>query len=258
MRSRCPARSVASSRRLDRLLARAEVGREAALVAHARREAALVQQGAERVEGLGADPQCLGEARGTRRHQHELLQVDRVLRVHAAVDHVHQRHRERPSPVPAEPPEQRDSRLRCSRLRRGQRDRQDRVRAEPPLVRRAVELDHPLVERALIGRIEPPHRRRDLAVHVRDRLRDALAAPLGRLVAQLERLVRAGRRARRNRRPARSARLQPHIGLDRRVAPRVEDPAAANAGDPAHSNRNASLARSKYRSCSSSPSPANA
>ena len=43
--------------RLDRLLARGEVGREAALVADAGREAALVQDAAQRVEGLGADPE---------------------------------------------------------------------------------------------------------------------------------------------------------------------------------------------------------
>ena len=37
------------------------------------------------------------------------------------------------------------------RLRRRQRDAEDRVGAEPALVRGAVELDHRLVERALLG-----------------------------------------------------------------------------------------------------------
>jgi hypothetical protein len=45
----------------DRLLARAEIGREAALVAHSGREAALVQELLEPVKGLHADPQRLGE-----------------------------------------------------------------------------------------------------------------------------------------------------------------------------------------------------
>src|SRR5205823_7095150 len=48
--------------RVDRLLARAEVGSEASLVADTGREAALVQERAERVEGLGADSQGLGKA----------------------------------------------------------------------------------------------------------------------------------------------------------------------------------------------------
>ena len=65
---------------VDRLLARAEVGREAALVADSCREAALVQQALQRVEDLGADPQRLREGVRAGRHDHEFLQVDRVLR----------------------------------------------------------------------------------------------------------------------------------------------------------------------------------
>src|SRR5437016_4270826 len=66
---------------LDRLLARVEVGREAALVADAGREAALVEHASQHVEGLGADPERLGERGRAGRDEHELLEVDRVLGV---------------------------------------------------------------------------------------------------------------------------------------------------------------------------------
>ena len=64
------------------------------------------------------------------------------------------------------------------------------------LVGRAVELDHARVERGLVGRVHPDHRRGDDVDHVRDGLAHALAevAPLV-AVAQLERLVLAGGRA---------------------------------------------------------------
>src|SRR5204863_7160777 len=61
---------------LDRLLAGAEVGREAALVADPGREAPLVEQRAERMEGLRADPQRRGKGLGAGGDEHELLQVD--------------------------------------------------------------------------------------------------------------------------------------------------------------------------------------
>ena len=90
---------------------------------------------------------------------------------------------------------------------RGQRDAEDRVRAEPRLVRRAVELD----QRARRG--PPGRRRRGRAtasaispLTLRDRLRDALAAVGVAAVAQLDRLELAGRGAGRHRGAAARAR----------------------------------------------------
>ena len=86
------------------------------------------------------------------------------------------------------------------RLRGRERDAEDGVRAEAALVRRAVELDQRAVDRRLVAvRRSPATRLRDLAVHVGDGPRDALAAPLRAAVAQLDRLVDAGRGARRDR-----------------------------------------------------------
>ena len=78
--------------------ARLEVRREAALVADRRREAALVEQRLQRVEDLGAHAQALGEGARARRDDHELLEVDRVVGVGAAVDDVQHRHGQRRAP----------------------------------------------------------------------------------------------------------------------------------------------------------------
>ena len=92
------------------------------------------------------------------------------------------------------------------RVRRGARSRhrhgQNRVGAQPRLGRRAVQLDHVLIERALIARVQSRDRLGDFPVDIGDRLQDAFAE-ISRLVAvaQFQRFVFAGRRARRHRGP---------------------------------------------------------
>ena len=68
--------------------------------------------------------------------------------------------------VAAEVAPERQTLLRRRRLRGGQRYAEDRVGAQPRLVRRAVELDHRAVERRLVGGVEPVHGVGDLAVDV--------------------------------------------------------------------------------------------
>ena len=83
--------------------------------------------------------------------------------MHAAVDHVHHRHRQHPSLLAAEVAEERDARLRGRRLRRRERDAEHGVRAEAALVRRPVELDQQPVEAGLVGCVaaaRPPRRSR--------------------------------------------------------------------------------------------------
>ena len=220
--------------RLDRGLARLEVGREAALVADAGREPAFAQDALQLVVDLDADPKALGEARSAHRHDHELLQVDRVGGVGAAVDHVQHRHGQRRRLLAAEVAVERQAGLGGRGLRGRERDAEDRVRAEAPLVRRAVELDQLPVERLLVEPVEAGELTCDLAVHVRDRLRHALAAPLGTAVAQLDRLVHPGRGAGGYRGAAERAGGELDVDLDRRVAARVEDLAAVQTLDRAH------------------------
>ena len=115
-----------------------------------------------------------------------------------------------------------------------QGDAEQRVGAEPALVRGAVELDHRPVERALLGGAGAGQRRGDLAVDVGDRAGDALAGPALAAVAQLDRLELAGRGARGDRGEAAGAGLQRDLDLDGRVAARVEDLARVDGGDGAH------------------------
>jgi hypothetical protein len=87
---------------LQGLLVGAEVGCEAALVATRGPQARVVQRLLQRVEDLGPHPQALGERRRARRHDHELLEVDLVVGVGAAVEHVHHRHGQDRRLLPAE------------------------------------------------------------------------------------------------------------------------------------------------------------
>ncbi len=151
-----------------------------------------------------------------------------------AVEDVHHRHRKDVRAVAAEVAPQRQPLLGGGRVRGGQRDAEDRVRAQARLVRRAVERDERRVEAALVVGVEAGDRRGDLAVDVRDRLRDALAAPGLAAVAQLGRLELARRGARRHGRAAGGAGAQDELDLDGRVAAAVEDLAGVNAIDLAH------------------------
>ena len=130
-------------------------------------------------------------------HDHELLEVDLVVGVRAAVEHVHHRHRQHvrrlaaevapqrlaapPRPRRAPPPAtRRGSRWRpgatCSACRRARSARSSRPRWS--------------------NASRPLHRLGDLAVDVGHGLADALARPGVAAVAQLGRLELAGRRAR--------------------------------------------------------------
>src|SRR5262249_12806410 len=116
------------------------------------------------------------------------------------------------------------------------------VRAGPGLVRRPFELDQRRVGRALVVRVEPADRLRDLAFDVPHRLQDALATVDGLLaVAELDRLELTGRRARRDGGAADGPRVQRDVDLDGGIPARVEDLTSVHAGDP----RKSSLARSK-------------
>ena len=182
--------------RLDRILRRREVRREAALVADSGGEPPLVEHRPQRVEHLRADAQRLREALGPRGDDHELLQVEPVLRVRAAVDHVHQRHGQRASRLATEGAVQRLAGVGSRGLRDSEGAAEDCVRTEPALVRRSVELDQDPVELALVGGIETDGGARDLAVHVGDRAEHALAEVHGRVaVSKLHCLVLAGGRA---------------------------------------------------------------
>ena len=65
-----------------------EVGRVAAFVALSGAETAGMQDRSQRMEALGAGPECLREGGHPDREQHELLEIDSGLRMGAAVQDI--------------------------------------------------------------------------------------------------------------------------------------------------------------------------
>ena len=193
-----------------------------------------MQQRLERVVRLGAPAQRLGEARRADRREHELLHVDVGVGVRAAVEHVHERHRQHVRVGAADVAVQRELGLVGRRLRRGERHAEDRVGAEAALVVGAVEGDELVVEEALVGGVEADDGVGDLGVDVLDRGAHALAAVALAAVAQLDGLVGAGAGAARHDGPAARAGEQLDLDLDGRVPPGVEDLPAHDLDDRAH------------------------
>jgi hypothetical protein len=108
------------------------------------------------------------------------------------------------------------------RLGHRQADAQDCVGPQPALVRGAVQFDHDLVDGLLVGCVHPGKRLEDLAIRGLDRAQDTLAAIARLAVAQLHRLVSAGRGPGRHRRAALGTVLQKDIDLNGGIAPAVE------------------------------------
>jgi hypothetical protein len=220
---------------LQRRLVARDAGREAALVADRGAHAAAVDDLLQRVEHLGAPAHRLAEARRAERDDHQLLQVEVVVGVRAAVDDVHHRHRQLVRAHAAEVAVQRQARLLGRRARHGHADGQRRVGAQAGLAVAAVEVDQGLVEERLFARIEAEHRLADLGVDVLDGFEHALAEVTCLVaVAQLDRFTRACRCTRRHRSAPHRAAFQQHVAFDGGVASAVQDLPADDVDDGAH------------------------
>ena len=208
--------------------------REAALVAGVERDLAvpLEQDVGEREVDLGGDLQRLEHRVGAHRHDDELLEVEVVRGVPAAVDQVDQRHREDVA-VGVQVPVERPVRGRRRGAGGRQRDAEHRVGAEAGLVVGAVELDQRR-RRARAGRRRSgrPAPAAISPLTLADRPEDAEAAEALAAVAQLERLVGAGRAAGRDVGAAQRAAVEADVDLDGGQAAAVEHLAGADGGDP--------------------------
>ena len=102
------------------------------------------------------------------------------------------------------------------------------------LVGGAVEVEQPLVDEPLLGRLEADQLRADHVEHRVDGLADPLAAVALAAVAQLDRLEGAGRGTRGDRGAADGAVVEGDLDLDGGVAARVEDLARADSLDGRH------------------------
>jgi len=116
----------------------------------------------------------------------------------------------------------------------GKRDAEDGIGAEARLVRRAVQLDHQIVDLDLVLGLETADCVEDLGIDGLDGLLDALAEIAAAAVTQFDGFMRAGRSTRRNGRTAHAAVFEIDIDLDGRIAAAVENFAADNVGDGSH------------------------
>ncbi|OIQ73058.1 hypothetical protein GALL_453100 [mine drainage metagenome] len=220
---------------IKRIAGGAEVGGEAALVADRGGEACGRKLFLKRVEDFGAHADRLADVVRADRHDHEFLNVDRVVGMFAAVDDVHHRQRQDARRGAAD--------VAVERLRgeigggfgHGERDAQNGVGAKAALVRGAVDFAHHAVDGDLLGRVKAHDLVRDLAVNGGNCLQHALAH-VARLVAValFHRFAAAGRGARGHRGAAHGAVFKDNVHLDGGVAAAVEDFAGVDVYDRAH------------------------
>lgn len=105
------------------------------------------------------------------------------------------------------------------RPRHGQRDTEDRIRAETALVVGAVRGDQGRVDGPLVQSIDASHRGRQLARRVRHRATDAQASEARPAVAKLDSLECSRGGTRGHHRAAARTRQERHVDLDCRIAP---------------------------------------
>jgi hypothetical protein len=127
------------------------------------------------MERLDAGTERFLEAVHAHRRDHELLQVDVVGGMCAAVDDVHQRDRHERGVRSAEVAVQRQAGVHGRGAGGGHGDGEQCVGTEVRLVLRAVQLDERRVDGGLIEPVHADDGLGDVLVDVSDRLRDALA-----------------------------------------------------------------------------------
>ncbi len=191
------------------------------------------------MEDLGTHAQRVGEGLGSDRLDHELLDVDVVVCVFAAVDDVHHRHRHRILARGAI--EVGDVRIQRHALGLGsglgsrQGHGEDRVGAELGLVLSTVELDHRVVQGLLIGRILAQQQIANRPVDVAHGLQHALAQVAALVaIAQFQSLARTGGCTGRRAGAADDAVIEDHIGFHGGVATGVENFTPLDVDDLCH------------------------
>ena len=181
-------------------------GRESSFVPHAGGEPPFLEDPVQCVVGLGAHAEGLRERGRFHGDHHELLEVQRVIGVLAAVQDVHQRNRQGGAAYAPERLEEWTAPLGGGRPGGRQRYPEDRVGPQPSLVGRAIQRDHDPVKSFLIQPVAAGDRGRDGLPDVPHGLADPEPPVSGRVVVpQLDRLVDAGARPRGHARPARGS-----------------------------------------------------
>ena len=194
-----------------------------------------MQHALEGVVDLGAPTQALGKARGAHRHDHELLEVDVIVGMHAAVEDVHHGRGQQMGVDAAQVLVQRKTRRLGSGAGDGQRHAQDGVGTELGLVGGTVRGNQRGIDGALVEGVEAHDGVSALVIDVLDGLRNALAQVATLVaIAQLAGLKGTGRSARRHHCAAKATVLEHDLDLDSGIAAAVEHLATVDVQNIAH------------------------
>ena len=189
----------------------------------------------QRMEDFRTAANRLQDAVRADRHDHEFLEIDRVVSMFAAIDDIHHRHRQDMRADPADVAIERQATRVRRRLRHRQADAQDRIGAQPALVLGAVQLDQRSVDLDLVLGLKPADGVGNLTVHRLDRIVHALAEPAALVaITLLDRLMCTGRCARRHGCPTEAAVLQEHVDFHRGITAAVDDLTALQVDDCGH------------------------
>ena len=184
------------------------------------------------MEDFGAHAKGVGEGLGADRHDHELLEVDVVVGVGAAVEDVHHGGGEDAGVDAAEVAIERETEGEGGGAGGGHGDGEDGVGAEGGFVVGVVELEHGGVEEALVGGVHAGELGGDDALDVIDGLENAFAEVVGLVVvAELDGLVLAGRGSGGDGGAAADVAFEDDVGFDGGIAAGVEDFAGGDGDD---------------------------
>ena len=187
------------------------------------------------MEDFRAHTNGISARRRSHRHNHEFLNIDRVIGMGAAVDDIHHRHRKCVGECAADITVKRQTGVFGSRFRNGQTHAKNSVGSKTGFVRRSVQINHRLVDQQLIVGIKTGQRFKNFGINGFNGFRHALTEIAALVtIAQLHGLVHTGRSAGRHGGPAKSAGFQNYIDLNGRVATGVDDFTSVNIDDLGH------------------------
>ena len=176
----------------------------------------------QRVENFGTHANGFFNGGSGNRHNHEFLNVNRVVGMLAAVNDVHHRNRQSAGHGAAQITIQRETGFFGLSLGNGERNGQDGVSAELAFVFGAVEFNHGSVDFNLIFGVQTGQSVVDGVVDVGNGFFNAFAAEtLFVAVTEFNGFVYAGRSAGRNGCASESTGLQNNIGFNSRISARV-------------------------------------
>ena len=127
------------------------IWRKTTLIAHCGRHALVVEEGLQGVKDLGPIAQGLLKTWGPHRDDHELLQVEIVVGVCAAIDHIHHGNRKRHGATAAKVSVEGQAGLLGCRTGRRHGDCQHGIGPQTRFVLGAIEVDEGAVDKGLLG-----------------------------------------------------------------------------------------------------------